>query len=253
MLTTIETFDMSQILQPAQRPEDARQDACLMAASQTVVKGTAIGIKTSDQKGYIMVPGASDGTQNFVGFSMYSFVTDANGLAYLGGAAGPNVRLGPWTTMPIWVAGIFNPQEVQTKGTPAGAIITLTPTGTVTTGDVWTTVITYNDLSTETLTFTVGATATATAVCNGIRALWTSNKATSLATVGGTSTVTFTAVNLGNAINVTSGAALSINTTVTGTGTRTQSVTTAASGRAIADILVARPGACVLQNGFWKI
>jgi hypothetical protein len=246
MLTQIEAFDLSQILQPAQRPEDARQDAIAFGASQTITKGVAIGIKTADKKGYIMVPGAGDGTQNFAGFNMYSIVTDATGLVYQGTTAGPNVRLGPWTTSPIWVNGIFNPQDVQTKGTPAGEVDTFTPGGTITTGDIYKLTLTLNTGATYVVQITVGATATAAAVSAAMIAAWNADKTASYyAVASGSTTVVLTAQNLGTALNVAS--------SVTGVGTFTKVQTTAATGRSIADITPGRPGACVLHNGFWKV
>jgi hypothetical protein len=87
MPTTLETFGLN-MLQPIQRPEDARQDACKFAASLTITKGQAIGVATATGLGQQLVPGASDGTQNFVGFSMYDFLTDANGKVFFSDSTG---------------------------------------------------------------------------------------------------------------------------------------------------------------------
>lgn len=249
-VTAIEQFDLSAILQPMQSPEEAEQDALVFAPSLTIVKGTSIGIKTADKLGYAMLPGASDGTQLFVGFSMFSFKTDAAGLVYpLSGTlvAVPSMRNTPWRTAAIWKKGIFNPQDVITRAAPAGEVDTFTPGGTITTGDVNTLTVTWPNNTTTTVTFTVGATTTATAVANGLRAAWNANPdLVGLATPSGTTTLILTAVNLGNALSIAS-------TVPGGVGTLTKATTTAASGRSLADILVGRPGAYQLHNGFWHV
>lgn len=256
MPTVIETFDPGQILMPVQDPQDERTDAVKCGANLTIPRGCAMGLKTADQLAYPMVAGAGDGTQLFIGFAKYAAVTDANSKLYLITApdtATPNVRQGPWDTLPLMVNGIVDPQEVQTAAVPAGAIITLTPTGTVTLNDLWTIKVTFNDLTQQSVTFTVGATATAAAVVAGLIAAWNANPdMKALATVSGAGTMIFTAANLGSAINVTNNAPLSIFTTVAGTGTLTQTITTAATGRVFTDILPGRPGAFIQGNGFWK-
>lgn len=247
MIQTVETYDMSRILQPAQSPEIAKQDAARFAASTTFVAGLALGRKTADGLLYPMVPGASDGTQLFVGFSMYDFLTDASSLCYLGSSitAGPNIRQQSFTTMAIWVNGIFNPQDVQTKGTPTGEVDTFTP-ATVTTGDV--NVITFSGIPgpATSASFTIGATATATAAVAGLTAAWNANPIlAALGTASGTTTFIVTSKVTGTPLNLTSA--------VTGTGTLTRVQTTAPAGRSLADILVGRPGAYQQHNGFWNV
>lgn len=358
MITQMERWDLSNMLQPVQDPEDARQDAMAFGANLTVLAGTAVAVKTSDKKTYPMVPGASDGTQNFVGFSMYSFVTDANGQAYLGTSitASPNYRQSPWSTMAVWVSGIFDPQDVQTVGGIAAEVDTFTP-ATVTTGDV--NRITYVNPTTgavTSVTFTVGGTQTAAAVVTGLTAAWNADATlAALGTASGSTTFIVTAKTAGVPLNlfstvdsggtgtltralttspgapigeidaftpanVTTGdvntltfaggpgapqvvtftvgatqtataaingllAAWNANATTSalgyaannnntslsivskvpgvplnltssvpgGTGTLTKATRVAASGRSIADIQVARPGAYVQHNGFWAI
>lgn len=247
MITTIETWDLSNILQPVQSPEDARQDAVRWGPSLTVLKGMAVGKKTADGLCYPMVPGASDGTQNFVGFAMFSFVTDASSNVFqaVSIAAAASYRLSAFTTTPIYTIGIFDPQDLTTKATPTGEVDTFTP-ATVTTGDV--NVVTFSGLpgAPQTASFTVGATQTATAVVTGLTAAWNANPTLkALGTASGTTTFIVTSVNTGTPLNLTSA--------VTGTGTLTRVQTTAPTGRSIADIQVARPGAYVMHNGFWKI
>jgi hypothetical protein len=67
MPQTLETFQLN-MLQPIQNPEDARPDAMKFAASLTITKGQAVSVTTATGLGSPLVPGASDGTQLFVGF-----------------------------------------------------------------------------------------------------------------------------------------------------------------------------------------
>jgi hypothetical protein len=232
-------------LQPIQRPEDARQDALRFAASLTVAKGQAIGIRTSTGLAEPLVPGATNGTQNFVGFSMYAFTTDGSGnVLYNGSTVG-------WlntnhATSPVWIAGIFDPADLTTKATPVAEVDTFTPGGTITTGDVDTLTYTAPDGTVTAVSFTVAGTTTAAAVSAGLIAAWNANATTAaVATATGSSTVILTATTAGTPFTVAS--------SVTGVGTLTRAATTPASGRAIADVLVGAPGARVLHNGFWKI
>jgi hypothetical protein len=258
MPTTIEIFDPSQILQPAQFPQDERTGALKMGANLTITKGQALAVKTSDQLGYALSPGTSttDGTQLFVAFAKYSAVTDANSKVYFVTSpqtATPNVRMGPYDTLPTCEAGVFDPLDLTTVASPVAGVVTITPTGTITTGDVHTVSVIFGDLTVQTVTFTVGATTTATAVCNGLRTAWNANgDCVALATASGTSTFILTSAS-GAAINVTAAAAFSIINVVTGTGTTTNTATTAQTGHSISDILAGRPGAQVLANGFWRV
>jgi hypothetical protein len=225
MVTLIETWDLNQELQPAQSPDLARTDAIRFAPNITIKKGTAVGVKTSNRLGYAMVPGANDGTQNFVGFAKYSFATDANSLVYLGFnttaapfSAAANFRLSPQTTTPIWVTGIFDSQDVYTRGTSVAEVDTFTP-ATVTTGDVNT--ISYISPAgvATTVSFTIGGTQTAAAAVTGLAAAWNANATlTALGTTSGTGTLIITAANAGVPLNLVS--------SVVGTGTLTKALTT---------------------------
>lgn len=120
--TLIEQWDPSKILQPVQRPEDARQDAIKFAASQTFKMGDIIAIKASDGLGYPYAAGGSGGLGVGVALSMYDFVTDANGLCYMGQTtAAANVRIGPSQTMAAWISGIFDPTDIKIGGTTTDA------------------------------------------------------------------------------------------------------------------------------------
>ena len=113
MLTAVETFDLSQILQPAQQPQDARQDAAQWGANLTILKGTWVAQKTSDKKLYAYVQGATTGLGAAIGLSMYSFRTDANGQCFLGtSGATATIRQSPFQTLPYWKSGIFDPNEL---------------------------------------------------------------------------------------------------------------------------------------------
>jgi hypothetical protein len=193
------------------------------------------------------VPGASDGTQNFVGFSMYDFLTDANGKVFFSDStAAVLAQLARSTTAPIWKRGIFDPADLKTKATPVAEVDTFTPGGTITTGDVNKLTYTAPDGTVTVISFTVAGTTTAAAVSAGLIAAWNANATTAaVATATGSTTVILTGVTAGTPFTVAS--------SVTGVGTLTRAATTAASGRAIADVLVGCPGARVLHNGFWEI
>ena len=256
MPTLIETFDPSQILQPVQYPQDERTNALKIAPNLTIARGQALSIKTIDSLGYPLVPGAADGTQLFVGFAKMACTTDVNSNVYFVTSpltAAPNARLGPNSTLPVSESGTFDPLDLQTIATPIAAVVTITPTGVVTLGDVHTITVTFADLTTQTFTFTVGATATVAAVANGLRAAWNANAdmvRIGLASGGATALVL---TGNGQGLNVTPGLSFSIVDVVAGTGTVTNVATTAATGRNIADIIPGAPGARVLSNGFWRI
>ncbi len=244
MPTTLETFALN-MLQPAQRPEDARQDAMRMAASLTISKGQALSVTTATGLGGLLVPGGSGGAQNFVAFSMYDALTDASGNVFFADSSTPSWRNTPRQVLPIWVAGIFDPSDLKTKATPVAEVDTFTPAN-VTTGDVDTLTYTAADGTVTTISVTIGATQTATAASTLLIAAWNANATTAaIATASGTATVVLTGVTAGTSFTVAS--------SVVGTGTLTRAATTAASGRSLADVLVGCPGARLLHNGFWKI
>ena len=129
----------------------------------------------------------------------------------------------------------------------SSGVITITPTGTVTTGDVWTLTITWPNATTHTVTATVGSTATAAAIVALLTTAWNNDGiAAGIATATGSTTLILTATQVGNIPPVTSA--------VAGTGTVSQSTTTPAYGRNIADIQISRPSAYILQPyGFWEL
>jgi len=240
MLYTLETWDPSQEIQPFQRPEDARQDAGVFGPSQTILFGTVLGRKTSDNKLYPWVHGNSDGTQTPVAVNKRSLMTDANGQVFYQGSTTPSRVNSPWTTSVIYKSGIFAVNDIVT-GSLVAEVDTFTP-ATVTTGDVNKLTITYPDLSTRVISATVGATATAAAISALLIAAWNADPyASQLATASGTNTVVLTAKR--------SGVAFSVASSVTGTGTLTRAATTAASGRSITNLLTDWPGSRLLHNG----
>lgn len=107
MLTTIRTYANAR-LQPAEAPLDARVQAGVFGPSQTIPLGQALGKKTADGKLYPYVDANADGTQTCVGYSIYPFVTDANGQAFIGGSTTPGEDNIPMTTMPYYDAGTFD-------------------------------------------------------------------------------------------------------------------------------------------------
>jgi hypothetical protein len=245
MITTIEQFSLADILTPAQRPEDARQNAVIFGPNLTILKGTFLGKKTADQKMYAYVNGAGDGTQVPSAIAMYTFKTDANGLAYLGDSTTVSTRNGPWTTMPVWESGVFDPNELGVAALVA-EVDTFTP-ATIEVGDIFTLTYTRPDLTTKAISFTATAT-TAANVSAGIIALWNAdNELAGVATASGTSTVVLTGKVAGVAFSV---ASTTTDGGVANTQTFARVATTAASGRSMANILTDWAGSKLLPNGF---
>lgn len=106
-------------------------------------------------------------------------------------------------------------------------VATITPAGTITTGDVNTLTVTDELGATiATISFTVGGTTTAAAIVTGLTAAWNANPITvALATPSGTGTFILTAVSAGVPFYVASA--------VTGVGTLTTVATTANSGPSV--------------------
>lgn len=172
----------------------------------TVTRGQAVGRKTSDGKMYALNTAASDGTQTFAGFSMYSLSTDGSGNTYLNVASGTSDYF--TTAYPvgtIWTGGIFDPNQLYTQPvtstTAVAEIDTATPTGVTVALDTWGI---YNPAG---IGFTVVA--TTTTVAAAITAMvegWNANAdAKALAVASGSSTVlTLTGVTPGKSLNLTS-------------------------------------------------
>jgi hypothetical protein len=112
MFSQVTTISQANILQPKQRPEDARQDAGAFGASLTLAKGTVVGKKTADNKLYAYASGNADGTQNPVGFLMYSIATDASGNIYYGDSAVATEFNPPHETAAFWQSGIFDTADL---------------------------------------------------------------------------------------------------------------------------------------------
>jgi hypothetical protein len=229
-----------------QHPEDARWDAVAFGPSLTVLRGTFLGQKTADMKMYPFVTGAGDGTQNAKGISMYDLMTDANGKVFFGPSITPSARAGSWYTAPMFIKGIFDPEELQTAATPAGEVDTFTPAN-VGVGNVFTLTATQRTGATTVINYTAAAT-TAADVVTGLTALVSASNDPVFANVtpSGTVTLILTSKNLGTSFSIASSA-------TGGTATFTRAVTTAASGRVFADILTSFPGSRVLHNGYWDI
>jgi hypothetical protein len=144
--------------------------------------------------------------------------------------------------------GTGNIANVITTPSVAGAqgeVDTFTVTNP-TTNDVYTLTYTNGAGQTTTVSATVGATQTATAIDLLLIAAWNADPVLgTLATASGTTTLILTAAYSGQSLNVTG--------SVVGTGTIAKVVTKPATGRNISDIISGAPGARVLHNGFWEI
>lgn len=247
LIETQGTYD--DMLIPARAPEIARTNPFRPGVSLTIPAGRSMAIKTSDQLLYPFVSGASDGTELWAGFAAYSFRTDANGLAYMGTVAtAAAYRSSPSQLVTIYQCGVFRPNDVTTSATNTKNKLTYTPAGTITTGDINTITYTAPNLQTYSISFTVGATTTATAVANGLRAAWNAHAyLPNIATASGTATFIIEANIAGNDI------AGLFAPSVTGVGTLTEVETTAEAGRVFSQIVTARPGSYIEPGGLWHV
>jgi hypothetical protein len=222
------TFDPGQILVPALPSSLNQISPCKFGASLTIAAGQACARKTSDGLMYALNLAATDGTQTFAGFSQYPLATDSSKNVYLvfsPTGAGSTYFSPPSAYANIWTGGVFNPNQLTTAATGAvGAEVdTLTPTNP-TTGDIYTI-----GTTTETASFTVGGTQTAAAVVTGLTNSWNANPTLkALATPSGSGTFITTAVVKGVAMNLVAG--------VSGTGTTSNVITTAAVSAVTAEV-----------------
>lgn len=349
MLTTVETWDLSQQLTPVKSPEQAVIDAAAWGPNLSVTKGQSVGVSTADKKCYPLGSGAAvnetqnvtttgttsagtfviyingietgpiayngsianvqtaldaafgasqivagggninalalvfsgsnytgatqplvtiidnrtgvtkvaitrqtvgglTGTQNWMGFSKFTFTTDASGNVFYAPNAVSNWRQSAHPTSPIYVSGTFAPSDVST-GTTVAATATLTGGGTVAIGDQFSVTVTNSALIGTSLTFTTTA-GTVANLLAGIANLINLSpepafQAVTAAVVG--STVVVTAKNGGVPFTISAAVVTSASGTWSVTGT------TAASGISIATIQATVAGARILADGNWLI
>lgn len=189
--------------------------------SLTLPRGQSLGRKTSDGLAYPFNKDATDGTQNWMGFNQVAGSTDSAGNFYkfTGGAGGNTFYDAGIEYGQMYTGGVFDPVKVFTSaaGTAVAEVDTITPTNP-TTGDIYSVITQGGDA----ISFTVGATQTATATVTGLKAAWNANPVTAaLATASGTATLILTGKTLGQALNLTASAI--------GTGTTALVVTTPAA------------------------
>jgi hypothetical protein len=112
MLTTLEVYASTNMLQPKQRPEDARQDAGAFAPNLTLAKGTLIGKRTADGLLYAYITSATGGEQTAIGILMYTIKTNASGQVFFSDSTGASVLNTPHQTAPYWQSGIFDTADL---------------------------------------------------------------------------------------------------------------------------------------------
>ena len=126
LATNIATLNLGDdyICQPAQKPGDARPNAVAWGANLSVSAGDVIAVKTADSLCYPAVVGGTGGLGVGVGFSMYTFQTDASGRVFFG-SGGTNESWGntPFTTAPIWESGTFFPAQLKISGSSSAATV----------------------------------------------------------------------------------------------------------------------------------
>jgi hypothetical protein len=94
-------------LEPFERPHEAVSESVPFGNSQTIARGTVLGIKTADNKWYPYVDANADGTQVAKGIAMYDFTTDGSGKVTI--ANETNVT---YDTAPVYLAGTFRTTEL---------------------------------------------------------------------------------------------------------------------------------------------
>ena len=114
MPETLQTYDLSNILQPAQFPEDARRAAGKFGASLTLAKGTVLAKKSADGKLYAY-DDATTAVSTAVGILEYSIKTDASGNVYFSTTSA--------------VAGTDNPPHQEASFFEAGTFLATDLTG----------------------------------------------------------------------------------------------------------------------------
>lgn len=112
MFQELQTYAMTNQLQPKQRPEDARQDAGAFGVSLTLVKGTLLGKKTSDGLLYAYLDSLTDGRNVAVGILMYTIKTDSSGRIFFSDSTDMSELNPPHQTAPYWQSGIFDTADL---------------------------------------------------------------------------------------------------------------------------------------------
>lgn len=123
MFTELETYAMTNQLQPKQRPEDARQDAGAFGASLTLAKGTIIGKRTADGLLVAYLDTATNGAQTAVGILMYTIKTNSSGQVFFSDSTDASELNPPHQTAPYWQSGIFDTGDL--TGYDAAALVDL--------------------------------------------------------------------------------------------------------------------------------
>lgn len=118
MTTQLTSYDNDR-LQPALWPEEAKTDAVAFGANLTIAKGTVLAMDSADGKFYAYTDAGSYAVA--LGLAMYDFVTDADGNCYINGAAAAaSLQNPPLLTLPMFVRGVFNPDDL--TGLDANAV-----------------------------------------------------------------------------------------------------------------------------------
>lgn len=112
MFAELATYAATNMLQPKQRPEDARQDAGAFGVSLTLAKGTVIGKKTSDGLLYAYNDALTNGTNVAVGILMYTIKTDSSGRIFFSDSTDASELNPPHQTAPYWQSGIFDTADL---------------------------------------------------------------------------------------------------------------------------------------------
>lgn len=126
MFAELATYAATNMLQPKQRPEDARQDAGAFAASLTLAKGTVIAKRTSDGLLIAYNDSLTNGGEVAKGILMYTIKTNSSGQVFFSDSTDASELNPPHQTAPYWQSGIFDTGDL--TGYDAAALVDLNGT-----------------------------------------------------------------------------------------------------------------------------
>jgi hypothetical protein len=118
--TVVFQSSLAGIITPAERPEEAKQDAVAWGASLTVNAGDMVAVKAADKLCYPYAVGGAGGLGVAVAISMYSFKTGTDGKPILNAdSVTPDYLHIPNHTAPIWQRGTFELADFKIAGVAA--------------------------------------------------------------------------------------------------------------------------------------
>lgn len=109
MALTTRTYQHAR-LEPYVNPDLAKTESVMFVASQSIAKGTVLGVVTATKKFKIYNAGNSDGSEVAEAIAQYTMKTDANGLVTYGD--GGDDAGGTFDSGPVYTRGEFLASEI---------------------------------------------------------------------------------------------------------------------------------------------